>query len=81
MPKVVIEESFQFKNIDFELVAIIYFQKMHYTLHLKGVSYPLFLSNRHHNRLYHDDMKNILHNGTWEKGLLFENYLKFEFHN
>jgi len=49
-----IEEDFEFGGASFELVEIIYFQEMHYTVHAKGPTHPNFLPNRTGRWFYHD---------------------------
>ena len=49
-----IKEDFEFAGASFELVEIIYFQEMHYTVHAKGPTHPNFLPNRTGRWFYHD---------------------------
>jgi len=75
--EITLEESFKFDNILFNLAAIIYFQKMHYTAHVKGIRHPKFLPKREIKWFYHDGYKTSCDKGTFIKGLLFESQPKF----
>ena len=76
--KIKIDELLSFENISFELASIIYFQGMHYTTHIKGINHPKFLPVRDERWFYHDGFKPGFIDGSFTKGLLFENNPKLE---
>ena len=78
LPKIIIEEYFAFEDMTFELSSIIYFQALHYTLHVKGVSHPIFFPNRDYRWFYHDGVRDSMQSGSWGKGFLFENHPNFQ---
>jgi len=79
LSEISIEEQFEFENITFSLAGIIYFQGMHYTCHVKGISHPKFLPLRNTHWFYHDGIKSSSNYNKYFKGLLFENEPKFQY--
>jgi len=78
MPIISIDEEFTFQNIKFMLYGTIYFQGLHYTAHVKGISHPKLLFKREDDWFYHDWMKPCLNGTQFSKDLLFESTLKFQ---
>ena len=76
---IMIDEYIEYGDIKFDLAAIIYFQELHYTIHLKGIYHPNLLTTiRNEKWFYHDGLKASLHHGSWQKGLLFESNPKLQ---
>ena len=60
------------------LCGIIYFQGLHYTAHVKGISHPKLLPKREDGWFYHDGVKPCLNGTQFSKGFLFESTPKFQ---
>ena len=59
-PVIKIEESFQIDNLNFSIAAIIYFQSMHYTIHILGAQHPTLMPNEMIKWFYHDGIKDSI---------------------
>lgn len=73
IPSLKIDECIDFNNFTFKLAAIIYFQALHYTTHVKKINHPKFLPNSSSEWFYHDGVKYSMHLGKLTQGLLFQN--------
>jgi len=73
LPHLMIELEFDIDNLKLELVGIVYFQDMHYTVHVRGAFHPNLLSPRNDGWFYHDGMKDGVDQNKFVQGLLFEN--------
>jgi len=69
-----IEETFQIDDMIFSLMAIVYFQGLHYTIHVRGAYHPHLLPNFNPEWFYHDDIKDGYLKGKFIKGFLFQNH-------
>jgi hypothetical protein len=59
IPVLKIEENFLMQNdYKFQLSGIIYFQHLHYTIHVKGISHPTLIPLSPDNWYYHDGKEN-----------------------
>ena len=68
-----IEDAIIIDEMSFELIAIIYFQGLHYTIHFRGAFHPTLFPNTSSEWFYHDGMRDGYLNGKFVKGFIFHN--------
>ena len=78
VPNLKIQEDIDIKGVKLSLVSVIYFQEMHYNMHIKAAQHPKFLHEKRNVWYFHDGKGNGTYKNKFVSGLLYEDSPKLE---